>query len=705
MREATVANQLPQRCFLVQVLEQLWQQGQQPDPFAFLESAGPCSPAEVAAVLTHDQWRCWQAGNCVAAEEYLRRCPALAGDPDAALEVIFGEFLVRQALGERPQPAEYLNRFPQFVAPLGELFGVGLANTRHLPNSSSQLDSMLLAAAGAPPEVPGYKILGEVGRGGMGVVYKALQHGLQRTVALKMILDGLLSNERAVQRFYQEARAAAALDHPNIVPIYEINQHAGRHYFTMAFIEGTNLREAVQKNGLQPPLEAVALLIAVADAVAHAHAQGIIHRDLKPDNVLLDRQGRPRVVDFGVAKCQVRSDAGLTATGQLLGTPSYMAPEQAQGRDSEIGPAIDGYALGGILYFLLTGRPPFAGSSLTETLLAVIEQPPVPPRQHNPQAPAELEAICLKCLQKAPADRYPSVAALAEELRRYASSHMVTIEVMSDPGRPLAEELRPYASGQATPARSAAWSPRVWAGVLGAAAVLAMAVGGAVVWVAQRPALRKEVADPGSQIAERSAVSRAADAPEDSALPVADLGQIVPVKPARRDFGLKVELVGSTPGPDGERQLVEKQEVAIRIQAERDAYVGVWSIAANGTILMLFPNQWEEDNRIPAGQVRTVPAINREDYALEARLSQGAERVWAVALTVPWNIVPGEREGPWIIFKKAADRERWQREQRDIVFKAAKLRPGAAQKVELSEEIITYRVCPAEKGHLKEGPP
>ncbi len=262
-----------------------------------------------------------------------------------------------------------------------------------------------------------YELLAEIARGGMGVVFRARQTSLNRPVALKMILAGQLASEADVRRFHLEAEAAANLDHPGIVPIYEVGEHGGQHYFSMAFVEGQSLAETVAAGPL-PARQAAELVRQVAKAVHYAHEHGVIHRDLKPANVLLDRQGNPRITDFGLAKT-IRDDRGLTATGQVMGTPSYMPPEQAAGRVDQIGPAADVYALGAILYCLLTGRPPFQSASTTDTILQVLDKEPVPLRELNAAVPRDLETIALKCLQKEPRRRYGSAQGLADDLERY----------------------------------------------------------------------------------------------------------------------------------------------------------------------------------------------------------------------------------------------------------------------------------------------
>src|SRR5262249_2433278 len=263
-----------------------------------------------------------------------------------------------------------------------------------------------------------YELIQKIARGGMGVVYKARQRKLNRIVALKMILTGHLATAEEVQRFYLEAEAAAQLEHQGIVPIFEVGELAGRHFFSMSFVEGGSLAQRVREEGPLPPREAAGLVQRIAEAVAYAHAHGIIHRDLKPGNILLDRDGNPRVSDFGLAK-KVAGESHVTLAGQILGTPAYMAPEQAAGMSEEVGPAADVYALGAILYCLLTGDPPFQSADVMETLRQVKEQEPVPPRKLNPRVSRDLETICLKCLQKEPWKRYASASALAEDLRHF----------------------------------------------------------------------------------------------------------------------------------------------------------------------------------------------------------------------------------------------------------------------------------------------
>ena len=238
-----------------------------------------------------------------------------------------------------------------------------------------------------------------------------------------MILAGQFAGQEDVQRFYTEAEAAANLDHPGIVPIFEIGEHQGQHYFSMGYIEGESLAHKVA-DGPLPPRDAADLVKKICDAMAYAHERGVIHRDLKPANVLIDSNGQPKVTDFGLAK-KTETDSGLTGTGQILGTPAYMPPEQASGH-TDIGPLADVYSLGAILYCLLTGRPPFQAASPMDTLLQVLNQEPVSPRTLNPDIPVDLDTICLKCLNKESGKRYSSTVELAADLRRFLVGEPIT---------------------------------------------------------------------------------------------------------------------------------------------------------------------------------------------------------------------------------------------------------------------------------------
>jgi hypothetical protein len=334
--------------------------------------------------------------------------------------------------------ADYLKRFPVLNQP---------AIVRRLEEQEQRVRCRLGdSPAGAVPPgdkvgvaLPGYEVLRELGHGGMGIVYLARQVKLDRLVALKMIKEHSPA-EAEQERFRREAKAVARLQHPHIVQIFEVGEQQGLHFFSLEFCAGGNLDKKLRPDGGPAPLaaaEAARLVETLARAVQAAHDRGVIHRDLKPANVLLADDGTPKIADFGLARL-LDSDAGPQAgtAGYILGTPSYMAPEQAGGDARQVGPAVDVYALGAVLYDCLTGQPPFGGQSAGETLLQVLTAEPVPPSVLRPDCPPALEAVCLKCLRKNAADRYPSARAVATDLRNFLDGRPLQGAVPSRGRRP-----------------------------------------------------------------------------------------------------------------------------------------------------------------------------------------------------------------------------------------------------------------------------
>jgi WD40 repeat protein/tetratricopeptide (TPR) repeat protein len=441
---------------------QLWRQGQQPDLREFLSRLNGLSPHQLAAVLRVDQRQRARLGRPVPVESYLADFPAVAGDREAALDLIYGEFLLRDECGEKPSRDDYCARFPGFAATLRQqldlhavvqALGTDPPVTRTSGPVNPETAPTLVPASAASaspngpgpdspetPFIPGYEILEEVGRGGMGVVYKAWQTALKRPVALKMILGGSHAGPQELARFRTEAEAVARLQHPNIIQIHEVGKQAGVPFCALEFCPGGSLAARLDGTPL-PARKAAELVATLAQAVHTAHQGGIIHRDLKPANVLLGADGTPKITDFGLAKC-LQSEPGASATGgspvadapgspahtqtgAVLGTPSYMAPEQAAGKPGEIGPAADIYALGAILYELLTGRPPFKAATPLETVLQVVTDEPVPPVRLQPRTPRDLDTVCLKCLQKQPVKRYASALDVAKDLRRFLAGEPI----------------------------------------------------------------------------------------------------------------------------------------------------------------------------------------------------------------------------------------------------------------------------------------
>jgi serine/threonine-protein kinase len=365
--------------------------------------------------------------------------PPPTGDRDEQLAEILADLMERARQGHSVDIEAAAGRHPELADELRELWGTAqlVEDFAQFPAEATRSEksaanrSTPAGRDSSPPRQFGeFEILEELGRGGMGVVYKARQRGLDRVVALKLLLRGEHASAVDIARFRAEAGSAANLDHPHITPVYEVGEYDGQPYFSMKYIEGTTLSKLLA-DGPLPPRRAAAILLPVCRAIAEAHRRGVLHRDLKPSNILIDTEGQPHVTDFGLAK-RFRSGPGqalagsLTHSGAILGTPSYMAPEQAAGRRGEIGPASDVYSLGTILYHMLTGRPPFQAASPVDTLLMVLEQDPLPPRLLNPKADPDLEMIALKCLQKPPELRYPTATALADDLEAFLASEPIS---------------------------------------------------------------------------------------------------------------------------------------------------------------------------------------------------------------------------------------------------------------------------------------
>ncbi len=360
---------------------------------------GKLSAQDLDAVAQH-------TCSCSSCEQFLH---ALHGRPneDCVIDRL------KKSLGSAPFPDEAMETPPA------------------TSSETVKLDALASTLGGWPAEsdrrafeaINKYELLGKIGQGGMGVVYRARQVALNRMVALKMILAGYEASAQTTARFLREGKAVARLRHPNIVQVYELGESEGLPYYTMELVEGRDLKQRLA-DGPFEPREAAELVRTLAAAAEYAHREGILHRDLKPANILLAEDGTPRITDFGLAKwldaeSGEATSVALTEAEAILGTPSYMAPEQAEGRSEEVGRATDVYALGVILYEALTGRPPFVGGTKIQTLALVRSAEPVPPSHHRPEVPSWLGAICLKCLEKSPARRYPSAQALADDLESW----------------------------------------------------------------------------------------------------------------------------------------------------------------------------------------------------------------------------------------------------------------------------------------------
>jgi WD40 repeat protein len=406
-----------------------------------LQGAERLSVAELVTLLQADQRQRWQVGDRVPVEVYLNYVPALRDNSDAVLPLLFFEAGLREADGAVPTADDLVRRFPQFEEPIRQQYArePTLHSTARNRNAETidypkgevpfeaqrtlGVDQAELRVSVVRASVPGYEIVSELGRGGMGVVYKARHLALNRLVALKMILSGAHAGADELARFRNEAEAVARVQHPNLVQIYEVGEHEGRPYFALEYVDGQALDFRLRAGQLEPN-EAARLLEILARAVHAVHQHGLVHRDLKPANILMTSTGVPKITDFGLAK-RLDSTLGKTVTGDVLGTPMYMSPEQASGRVKQIGPATDIYALGTILYEMLTGRPPFRANSGIDVVMMVANTEPQPPSKIRLKLPRDLETICMKCLEKNPARRYASALELADDLQRFQAGEPI----------------------------------------------------------------------------------------------------------------------------------------------------------------------------------------------------------------------------------------------------------------------------------------
>jgi serine/threonine protein kinase/Tfp pilus assembly protein PilF len=476
---------------IVERFEDAWQSGKRPSIEEYLSAVGSGCSSLLTALVHVDLEIRIKAGECARVEEYLKRYPELGGDRQVLLELVGAEYELRRRREPRISFAEYRDRFPEYSEQLpfltrpSETARSAISPCTSVRQSGESESTLSLATAipaagmsdptasvhasaeptrtrpdtarGAQSTFAGYEILAKLGQGGMGVVYKARQLGLNRLVALKMIRAGTDAGPRELKRFRAEAEAVARLQHPNIVQIYEVAEHDGRPFFSFEYIEGGSLAQRLQDAAM--PVRASAEVIeTLARAMHVAHLHHIIHRDLKPANILLQqnfnaentpteerrletsREGEkrhsphsttstsksftPKITDFGLAK-RLDVESGATLPGVVMGTPSYMAPEQAGAQSEQIGPSADIYALGAILYEMLAGRPPFRGDTALDTLQQVCFDEPISPSRLRPNLSRDLETICLKCLQKEPHKRYASALALAEDLRRFLNSEPI----------------------------------------------------------------------------------------------------------------------------------------------------------------------------------------------------------------------------------------------------------------------------------------
>jgi hypothetical protein len=489
------------------------------------------------------------------------------------------------------------------------------------------------------PQLPRYDVQGELGRGGMGVVYKAHDRRLNRPVAIKMILGGVAAGSGAATRFLEEAHALAALNHPHVIGVFDFGEHQGLPYFVMEFCPGGSLRAKAKDRPL-PAREAAVLVEQLARGVQAAHARNLLHRDLKPDNVLFAADGTPRITDFGLAKRfddpEPGNGVGLTAPGAVLGSPSYMAPEQAEGDSKRVGPATDVYALGAILYELLTGRPPFRGSTFRETLDQVRSAAVVRPSRLRPEVPPGLETVCLRCLEKEPGRRYPTAEALADDLGTWLRDDNRTPAAPPGPARLV--RRRPVSGRVALAA--------------GAGAVLIAGIAYAI-WP-------KGGSTGGGTANEGVPPTALSDRVQ--SLPAAPVLKVVfegapPAAAAGERPRLRVGLYARRAGEPGYRPLADAAPLASRVdrywlgvQPLTDGYLYVFQVDARGQADWLFPANKRTyssgANPVRAGHPVQVPSADRHAFYLDA--NTGAEHLYIVFGAARWPALEDAlaRSGP-----------------------------------------------------------
>lgn len=574
-----------------------------PDVRSFLKAQGVLSLREVADVLLIDQAYRWRAECPIPAEQYLEAWPELAGDRELRLDLVYGEVRARSARNEPFDAASFAERFPDLDGPLSrqrevaQWFADALAGpdadwpTQAEPpaTAAARLDA---GPAVTDPEAPlpfsDFEIHERLGSGAMGEVFRAIQKSLGKPVAIKILKRASDLNREQARRFLREARAVAGLRHPSIVDVHGLGRCPdGGYFLVMDLIEGKSLQQRLREGPL--PIDEAARIVAdVADAIQHTHQQGIIHRDLKPSNVLLTAEGRPLVTDFGLAKHFQGQQPDLSVDGEIVGTPQYMAPEQAAPQWGQVGPATDVYGLGALLYALLTGYPPFRAAHPLEALTRLFsDEMPPPPHTFRPDIPAAVEMVCTRCLQKNPSFRYATAGEVAVSLRA-AMGWEDAVPVT--PGKAMAGEVGP-ASGR----------PAMFA-----LSIAAVVLAGFSWW---------------------AVAGKSPAAPQTASVAVTS-GQGIGSRSGSDSVGVKWEVdVFREGSPDRRVRLTEQpgplvtgDSVQLRIALDEPRYAYLFWIGSEGTVERLYPITGPQD--VP---VAGIVAPTQEDHALPVLGPTGTE--------------------------------------------------------------------------------
>ncbi len=585
-------------------------------------------------------------------EDYLARFPALGPLDNLPIELIGEEYRTRASLGEPPGRNEYYERFPNRRTEIDLLFdqlsaeaGIAMANScastskqpadaptgggpgtskaksfsfaaeprRNLPGGGARRENEVQEQVPERLDQIGkYRVIGRIGTGGQAEVYRVAHPTLDKELVIKLSRASAALDRQATDRLVAEGKVLAELDHPNMARVYDLDFHAGRPFLVMEYVRGRQLRDAARHDRL-PPSDAATILAQVADSLAAAHHQGVLHLDVKPENILLDAEGRPRLIDFGLARIgNAWIDPAKAAEG-ISGTVQYMSPEQAQGRVDAIDPRTDIFALGAVLYFLLSGRAPFASDDLLTSLglarscqfdRTALQRPDIPPA---------LASICLKAMSPKPEDRYRTAAEMATHLRRCAAR-----------GKTRRGPL---------------------------AALAAAALAALLWWSAVSLLPHTRHAPPTGKPAPTSDAESAARAL---------LG-----RPARADFPLEIRVLGQPIPRDGALLLRAGQPVWFEVRSDRDCYLGVWHVDRQGVVTQLFPNRYDQDHFLAAAATRSIPG--KIGYELLVTASAGPEYLHFLASTQNWPPLVGEAFGPKVAFATEEELKRWQEKLRGVV--------------------------------------